>query len=1231
MKMKRWLEFVAVCSALLVAGATGCSSDDGKQTSSCDLNSENCSSLGKYFDADECVCMDLSECSLTEETCVRLGRTLDIGTCSCVEKTAACTQNVDTCAAEGKSFDAENCTCIADALSCDKSVETCAAEGKSFDADNCTCIADAPSCDKSVETCAAEGKSFDAVNCTCVAAAPSCDKSVETCAAEGKSFDAVNCTCIAVACDNANCETEESVDDCGTSHLKCKVEHAQNRCEDGLCAFTCEEGWTSSLDGKSCEPLGDPSACGQEQITCQSGIPNAIDLCVRDNCTFKCAPNFHLSQDSKACEPDTILACGSHDNVCNNPHGVPTCMDGVCQYVCSEGYHPTGGNRSCEEDCKENICENVLDEETSFHRGVIKGICGDDGRIKKVNNPCPDTDLCEMLETWYKNKTKNIPLVITVDPNTMAERFITEEIVSYNLTASGVFDMNHCKSHNNITFSHPSCSTNNECAIANTVDEKLYRKRCFTFTDLKGTQHPYLVSSGYLADTTNVLIFDKNPACSDDYYVVPSLLSQYMFSDQNIESIPCDPNDRESYPMKCYKTEYIYNDSYNDYTNYSTPECRYTFGNWYECKQGFYTWSVGCSQAHEACNPDIDVHSHFDISDLCIPTECVWETCDLSAETCAAEGKSFNAENCTCVTIAPSCDKSAATCASEGKVFDAQNCQCVCNKSAVSCAAEGKVFDVENCQCVCDKSYETCAAEDKSFDAEHCRCVCNKNQLTCLAEGKVFDAANCQCVCTKSNESCAAEGKTFDSANCQCVCNKSATTCAAEGKDFDAANCACIPRPTCNEATYENYCDGNTLYSCFAGEVSSVQCDKLSLSGAGCAVRKSDGYASCVISCSYSSLLNNICSNDYGGLIDLDGIYAISGECSEKTSGGNAYFISYELCDDGCANGVCKTESGVCTKSDASCAAEGKAFDSATCSCVPCDKATYNNYCDGNTLYYCDAGEVKSVSCASYPMFECAARKSDNYASCVLSCSAGTPDQTMCTDDNYFSILRTVFGSLFNFDGLYAIRYQCSQTKSGNYAYFPSYEFCDYSCENGVCKSEPVAGAPCDRNTYEGGCSADGKTRFYCGSDYTLVYKSCTGSSFCVINGNNSSSCKTDVVTDCAPGGTEYCNKVCKYDRSEGYYYSNGTVHTIQCSNYDCTTKNNRVECEGNILPYDIPTSCEYHVSPGICSAYDGKPYICGKENIYYKKSCDKYCYECPKDNWVGCGYSESEACAGHM
>ena len=634
--------------------------------------------------------------------------------------------------------------------------------------------------------------------------------------------------------------------------------------------------------------------------------------------------------------------------------------------------------------------------------------------------------------------------------------------------------------------------------------------------------------------------------------------------------------------MKCYKTEYVYNDYYNDYYNLSS-ECKYTFGNWYECnsERKIYTWSVGCAFGHQACNPNMDVH---DIDSMCIPVEPVCSgtnECTLSYTICAAEGKLFDAENCACV---------------------------LCNKSAASCAAEGKSFDSANCQC-----------------------VCNKNALTCMAEGKVFDSANCQCVCTKSATTCAAEGKTFDSANCQCVCNKSAATCAAEGKDFDAANCACIPRPTCNEATYENYCDGNTLYSCFAGEVSSVQCDKLSLSGAGCAVRKSDGYASCVISCSYSSLLNNICSNDYGGLIDLDGIYAISGECSEKTSGGNAYFISYELCDDGCANGVCKTESGVCTKSDASCAAEGKAFDSATCSCVPCDKATYNNYCDGNTLYYCDAGEVKSVSCASYPMFECAARKSDNYASCVLSCSAGTPDQTMCTDDNYFSILRTVFGSLFNFDGLYAIRYQCSQTKSGNYAYFPSYEFCDYSCENGVCKSEPVAGAPCDRNTYEGGCSADGKTRFYCGSDYTLVYKSCTGSSFCVINGNNSSSCKTDVVTDCAPGGTEYCNKVCKYDRSEGYYYSNGTVHTIQCSNYDCTTKNNRVECEGNILPYDIPTSCEYHVSPGICSAYDGKPYICGKENIYYKKSCDKYCYECPKDNWVGCGYSESEACAGHM
>lgn len=90
--------------------------------------------------------------------------------------------------------------------------------------------------------------------------------------------------------------------------------------------------------------------------------------------------------------------------------------------------------------------------------------------------------------------------------------------------------------------------------------------------------------------------------------------------------------------------------------------------------------------------------------------------------------------------------------------------------------------------------------------------------------------------------------------------------------------------------------------------------------------------------------------------------------------------------------------------------------------------------------------------------------------------------------------------------------------------------------------------------------------------------------------------------------------------RSEGYYYSNGTFHTVECSNYDCTTENNKVECKGGDIPADIPTSCIKNSSPAICSDDKSVAYFCGDDGTYYKgAACSDYnCVVC-SNGYGGC------------
>ncbi|MBQ9395510.1 MAG: hypothetical protein IJU23_08330 [Proteobacteria bacterium] len=210
-----------------------------------------------------------------------------------------------------------------------------------------------------------------------------------------------------------------------------------------------------------------------------------------------------------------------------------------------------------------------------------------------------------------------------------------------------------------------------------------------------------------------------------------------------------------------------------------------------------------------------------------------------------------------------------------------------------------------------------------------------------------------------------------------------------------------------------------------------------------------------------------------------------------------------------------------------------------------------------------------------------------------------------------------------------------------------------YYCQNGqlveklcpedtrcVIKGNNSAMCVCDESTYPSSCSDDLTRYNYC-RDGKIVNAACPGGTQCSML-NNKPVCKT-TTEECVPGGTEYCYKNCNSSKTEGYYYYKGEVHTIKCPNADCHISDNRVVCGEygcqvdiceqpckDCMAPNIPSSCEYGVSKGLCGT-DGMAYICGEEGKYYKNTkCVGNCYECGDGYWVACGEDEATACAGH-
>ncbi len=199
-----------------------------------------------------------------------------------------------------------------------------------------------------------------------------------------------NGACVATRCaqgahfnDAGRCEPD-SADNCGSIGHACDVANAENSCNAGICAFSCNAGFHEY--NSACEP-DSADNCGAHDAACN--VANAENSCNAGVCAFSCNASYH--EYDNACEADDINNCGAHDAPCIITNGAGQCADAVCKVAsCDSGYHEY--DNACEADSIDNCgshgnaCDPVANGSVSCTNGACKIAC--DSGYHEYDNAC---------------------------------------------------------------------------------------------------------------------------------------------------------------------------------------------------------------------------------------------------------------------------------------------------------------------------------------------------------------------------------------------------------------------------------------------------------------------------------------------------------------------------------------------------------------------------------------------------------------------------------------------------------------------------------------------------------------------------------------------------------------------------------------------------------------------------------------------------------------------------
>ncbi len=663
----------------------------------------------------------------------------DDGDCSTENDVATVGPNGEVCAcagtaivcADGETFNTDSCMCESDDVSgctdmCDSNFDP-----EANISDPAACAGYDTACDDS--DCNTED-SYDTVNCLCVNTPidpPNCDDS--DCTTED-TYDSATCACVNTPitppdCDDSDCATEDSYDTATCTCVNTPIDPPN--CDDSDC--TTEDSYDSATCTCVNTPI-DPPDCDDMDCNTEDSYDTATCTCV------------NTPIDPPSCDDSDCTTEDSYDSATctcvNTPIDPPDCDDMDCNT--EDSYDTT----TC-------TCVNTPIDPPSCD----DGICGTEDSY--------DAATCDCVNT-------------PIDPPVCDDGVCSNGVETYNAET--------CECEAGVPGEIPTCD-DGDCNTEDTYDEA----NC--------------VCINTPIDPPNC---DDNDCNTEDSYD----LATCTCINETLTPPDCDDND-------C-NTE----DTYDS----ATCTCVNTPIDPPSCDDGICGTEDSYDSATCTCvNTPID------------PPVCDDGVCSNGVET-------YNAETCECEDGVPgeipTCDD--GDCGTEDS-YDADNCICVntpidpptCN---TDCSlGDIEVYDAATCACVTDiVTVSGCTdAAATNFDA-----AANCDDDSCIYEmctdpcAPNFEAAEaCEPYSTDCNTDCTAgDVQVWDEASCSCVtetvtvsgCTDPNATNYNEDANCDDSSCmfmvdvmGCTDMAACNYNASANADDGSCVYA-VAGSISTT-------------------------------------------------------------------------------------------------------------------------------------------------------------------------------------------------------------------------------------------------------------------------------------------------------------------------------------------------------------------------------------------------------------------------
>ena len=765
-------------------------------------------------------------------------------------------------------------------------------------------------------------------------------------------------------------------DRCGACDYKCSenpATHAtSNTCEDGVCQYECESGYTNCSDSSTDVGINcisdaamqqDSNNCGECGKVCGVNEHGERTVCVGGECVVNSCTNAEetpCQEDSgmvcHALNSDDANNCGGCGNICaNNPTATAIsneCKAGACQYTCKPEY------TNCGTGVTTDSISCVLTTSMQYdnaHCGSCGTICGSDescvaGKCEK--NTCTEgmtfcgMSDCRDTKTNVDNCGACNNSCSTSAPANASATSCIEGVCQYGClsthqncgdgttansimcvsTASMQYDNYHCGNCDTICGSDESCVDGN--CVKNTCDDGM------TFCGM-----------GDCRDTKSNL--DNCGACNN----------------------ACSSNAPANSTATSCAAGVCQYDCMNTHQN-----CGGTTANTIICvsKASMQYDNYHCGNCNTVCNSN----------ESCVAGECKKNTCSEGLTFCGLDDcRDTKTDIDNCGACNNSCSASAPTSSTPTSCVNGV-CQYGCPSTHQNCGG-GTTANTIMCISTASMQYDnyhcgncdTACGSDESCVAGKCEKNTCDEGLTFCGMGDCRDTKNRLTDCGACNNSCSSSAPA----------NATATSCVN-----GACQYGCL-------STHQNCGTGTAANTIMCVSTASMQYDNYHCGNC-------DTVCSSDESCVDGECKKNTCSEGltFCGLddcretkISLTNCGACNNDCSTNAPA-NAIATS-------CVNGVCQYG---CSSTHQNC---GGGTTANTIMCVSTASMQYDNYHCGNCDTACSsdescvAGQCVKNTCAGGLTFcgmgDCRDTKNKltDCGACNNSCSSSAPANATAT------------------------------------------------------------------------------------------------------------------------------------------------------------------------------------------------------------------------------------------